>query len=70
MDKNQYLALLNAEVAKLPSGTMGGGTHRAARDFVDQMSVLTLEEIRTIIGMRKASLPAGPFRDWLASLPA
>jgi len=70
MNKDEYLELLNAEVAKVPSGTMGGGTYRAARAFVDQMSVLELDEIRMIISMRKQSLPAGAFRDWLASLPA
>jgi hypothetical protein len=70
MTKEEYLGLLNLEVAKLPTGAMGSGTRVAATNFVQQISVLTEPEIRMIIAMRKQSLFPGAFRDWLNTLPA
>ncbi len=71
MSKEEYLEQLRVKVDELPRSNMGlgGGTHRAATTFVEQMEMLTEPEIRMVIGMRIQVLPPGDFRDWLMTLP-
>lgn len=64
-----YINTLYAKADELASGSMRGGTQRAAYTFIESLRGLDPAEAKEVLqGAIAAS--EGPYHDWLVSLPS